>query len=61
MPTARPTELPGDKMRKALTAYSELKEKLPEKSRAELLDRVSQKFDLSPIECDFLLRQLTGS
>lgn len=52
-----PTELPGDKLRKAIEEFSSLLS-TTDKSRNELLQLVSQKFDLSPRECDFLLRQL---
>jgi hypothetical protein len=52
------TELPGDKMRKAIDAFCELKQQLPEKTTRDLLDTVTRKFDLSPLECDFLRRHL---
>lgn len=51
---ARPTEAPGDKMKKAITMFSELLEKHPEKGRLALLQEVEMKFDLSPKECEFL-------
>jgi hypothetical protein len=50
----RPTQAPGDKMKKAITMFSELLEKHPEKSRLSLLQKVEMKFDLSPKECEFL-------
>jgi hypothetical protein len=49
-----PTQLPGDKMKKAIQTFSELLEKYPEKSRLALLQEVEIKFDLSPKECQFL-------
>jgi hypothetical protein len=49
-----PTQRPGDKLKKALKALSELLESHPEKSRIELLHEVEIKFDLSPKECEFL-------
>lgn len=61
MPSARTIELPGEKMRKAVEEYCELRKQLPEKSRTELINRVSQHFDLSPMECNFLLRQICDS
>jgi hypothetical protein len=49
-----PTQKPGDKLKKALEAFSELLEQHPEKSRLALLQQVEIKFDLSPKECEFL-------
>lgn len=58
MKTAHVTELPGDKLRKAIDELCELKRQYPNKTTGELLDKVTCKFDLSPLESDFLLRQL---
>jgi len=58
MKSSRITELPGEKMRRAIDEFCELRRQYPEKSTKELLDRVSHKFDLSPLECEFLQRQL---
>lgn len=58
MVSALPTEVPGDKLRKAIDEFSYLI-KSTDKSRTELLEIVSRKFDLSPLECEFLIRQLT--
>ncbi len=58
MKTSKVTELPGEKMRKAIDAFCELQRQYPGKTRVELLERVSQQFDLSPLECEFLRRQL---
>lgn len=58
MTTESPTQLPGDKLRKAIDAFSELRKKHPEKSKQELVNTVAQQHDLSPLECEFLLRQL---
>jgi hypothetical protein len=49
-----PTQKPGDKLKKALEAFSELLEQHPEKSRLTILQEVEIKFDLSPKECEFL-------
>lgn len=57
MVSALPTEIPGDKLRKAIDEFAELL-KSTNKSRGELIEIVSKKFDLSPLECDFLIRQL---
>lgn len=47
---------PGDKMQKALKAFSELVEIKPEVDRGKLLQQIAMQFDLSPKECDFLER-----
>jgi len=48
----------GDKLKKAVRHFSELIELHPEKSRLELLEKVQLKFDLSPVDCEFLNRYL---
>ncbi len=45
--------LSGDKIKKAVQAFSELIAEFPEKSRAELLQVIVLRFDLSPRECEF--------
>lgn len=60
MSTSIPTQLPGDKLKKALTVFSELLENNPEKSRKELLQKVEIQFDLSPRECEFLNGQFSN-
>lgn len=54
-----PTQRPGDKMRKAICAFSELLQQYPEKSRSTLLRQVEIQFDLSPKECLFLDEHLS--
>ncbi len=49
-----PTQVPGDKLKKALTLLSEMKEQHPEKSRTSLLQDIEVKLDLSPLESEFL-------
>lgn len=49
-----PTQLPGDKLKKALTTLAELTERKPDKTRRELLQEIELQFDLSPTECEFL-------
>ena len=49
-----PTQRPGDKMKKAICAFSELLKEHPEKNRGALLHQIEIKFDLSPKECEFL-------
>ena len=47
---------PGDKMKKAIQAISELLVSNPQKNRRQLLEEIAVKFDLSPNECAFLER-----
>ena len=56
--TAVPTQLPGERVKKALVAYCELKQEHPERDRRSLLQQVELKFDLTPLECEFLHRQI---
>lgn len=58
MTTTRVTELAGDKLRKAIEEYCELKKSNPGSSPAQLMEQVCRKLDLSPLEADFLRRQL---
>ena len=50
---------PGEKIQKALREFVELLEHKPEKKRRELLQEVALRFDLSPLECEFLERNLS--
>ena len=54
MASRLPTQVPGDKIKKAIIHFSELLESKPDESREALLQKVETKFDLSPIECQFL-------
>jgi hypothetical protein len=54
MTKTRPTQTPGDKIKKAIACLSELLETNPQKSRDTLLREVELRYDLSPAECDFL-------
>ena len=49
-----PTQKPGEKLKKALKAFSDLLEQHPGKSRKKLLEEIEIKFDLTPKECEFL-------
>lgn len=53
--------LAGDTMKKAVQAFSELLEEFPQKSRNELLIEIQLKFDLSPLECEFLNTHFSGT
>jgi len=48
----------SDKMKKAVQAFCELLEIHPHKSRLELLRRIELQYDLSPLESEFLNKQL---
>jgi len=58
MTIQRPTELPGDKLRKAVDEFSRLRTADPHLTVNAAINQVSKKFDLSPLECEFLRRQL---
>ncbi len=54
--TSPPSSSPlaSGKLKKAVRAFCDLQEQYPEKSRRDLLQEVELKFDLSPLECEFL-------
>ena len=54
MSSSLPTQLKGEKIKNAISRFSELLESHPQKSRKAILDEVVIKFDLSPLECEFL-------
>jgi hypothetical protein len=54
MASKLPTQVPGDKMKKAIIHFSELLELKSDKPRKTLLQEVEIRFDLSPAECQFL-------
>ena len=43
-----------DSLSNAIKTFSELAIKFPDKSRKEILQEIELKFDLSPLECEFL-------
>lgn len=49
-----------DKLSNAVKAFSEMTQNHPEKSREELLQKVQLKFDLSPMECEFLNKHFSS-
>ena len=61
MSDTTPTCLPGDKLRKAVQEYAELRKSKPELTSRELIELVCRKFDLTPLEADFLFRQLQST
>ncbi len=56
MTTQQPTREKGDKKKQALAELCILLEKHPDKSRQSLLQEVEIKYDLNPMECEFLHR-----
>ncbi len=44
----------GNKMKKAIAAFSEMCQAHPEKKRQDILSDIQFRFDLSPRECEFL-------
>jgi len=61
MSSSLPTQLKGDKMKNAISRFSELLEQHPQKSRKAILDEVVIKFDLSPLECEFLHKHFSDT
>lgn len=49
-----------DQLKKAVIYFAELVESCPDKTRLELLQKVQLKFDLSPADCEFLNKKLSG-
>ncbi|MCB2184682.1 MAG: hypothetical protein KQH63_21875 [Desulfobulbaceae bacterium] len=45
---------PGDKMKKVLCWVSEYLQEHPKKKRADAFKEAEIRFDLSPLECEFL-------
>ena len=61
MSSSQPTQLPGDKLKKAISCFCELLETKPDTPRKTLLQEVEIKFDLSPLECEFLNKHFSES
>lgn len=51
---AKSLQPPGDKMKKVLCWVSEELEQHPQKKRKEVFREAQVRFDLSPLECEFL-------
>jgi len=54
MSATSPLQPPGERVKKALSHFAELRRKYPERTRRELLNEVEIQFDLTPLECEFL-------
>lgn len=61
MTSQLPTTLPGDTLRKAIQEYCELHQKDTDLPHEKLMQAVAVKFDLSPLQCEFLDKQLKKS
>ena len=59
MPDDSRSPIAKDKLQAAVAAFSELARDFPDKSRKELLREIELKFDLSPLDCEFLNRHLS--
>jgi len=53
-------ESEGEGLRKAVRWISEQRQADPSLKLAKVIDEAAQRFDLSPLETDFLWRQLTA-
>ena len=51
----------GDALRKAVQWISEQRQERPEERLAKLVDEAALRFDLSPSDQDYLLRNLAGA
>ena len=49
-----------DKFKRAVQYFSDMVESHPQKSRIELLQKVQLQLDLSPDECEFLIKYLSN-
>lgn len=54
MPNSVPPSGAGNKLKKAIAAFSEMCQAHPEKKRQDMLSDIQFRFDLSPRECEFL-------
>lgn len=52
---------PSEKLRKAIIWISEETLHRPEKARAKILKEAELRFDLNPLECDFLDKKFNGA
>ena len=49
----------GERIRKAVRWIVEILKEEEDKSRQEVIEEAEKRFDLSPLECDFLERKLS--
>lgn len=52
---------PSEKLRKAISWISEETLALPDKPRNKILKEAELRFDLTPLECEFLDKKFSGS
>ncbi len=51
---ANATQVPGDKVKKVLKWVKEMLDAHPEKGRKDIFKEAEIRFDLTPVECDFI-------
>ena len=51
---------PSEKLRKAISWISEETLNRPEKARTKILKEAELRFDLTPLECEFLDKKFSG-
>jgi hypothetical protein len=51
----------GESLRQAVRWISERRRDDPKVKLSQVIDEASKRFDLSPVEADFLLRELTSN
>lgn len=61
MSSSHPTQVKGEKVKKAIARFAELLELHPQKSRQAILNDVVVRYDLSPLECEFLHKHFSDS
>ncbi len=54
-----PLNCPSAKLRKAIVWMAEVLENHPEKTRHQIVEEAELRFDLTPLECDFLDKHFT--
>lgn len=54
-------DMEGESMRRAIRWISEQRQANPSLKLAKAIDEAAQRFDLSPLEADFLWRQLSSA
>lgn len=56
-----PLQSHADKLKKALTWMTETLQEQPYKKRQSVLQEAELRFDLTPLECEFLDKHFSGS
>jgi len=56
-----PLQSRADKLKKALAWMTEALQEQPQKTRQSVVQEAELRFDLTPLECDFLDKHFSGS